>query len=77
MKVGDLVRAKSCPQNGRDIPIVQKHWVGLIIGWASAYRGSDRTQLARDKKPIVYWNPAFDSEIEYPDQVEVIGDAKR
>lgn len=61
MKVGDLVRPKHANSSSFMLaPIVQENWVGIVI----ALKGSGY--------PVVYWNPVFKNEIEFPDQVEVI-----
>ena len=71
MKVGDLVRP--VPADGpvcyTTAPIVGEDYVGIIIDFT-------KSELLRPfdaaGHPVVYWNPAFPAEVEYPDQIEVI-----
>jgi len=67
VKVGDLVKpvpgsigGVSCHETA---PIVLQSWVGIVIGFRDDYEG---------RNPVVYWNPEFQAEVEYPDQIKVI-----
>ena len=66
MKVGDLVKPVG-PSDGfawhETAPIVLQSWIGIVIGFRDDYEG---------RKPVVYWNPEFQAEVEYPDQIKVI-----
>ena len=73
MKVGDLVKPiENGDHSPASAPIVEEDWVGLIIGFTGDYYGPRRQLIEKGTKPIVYWNPEFNSEVEYPDQIEVI-----
>jgi hypothetical protein len=73
MKVGDLVRP--IQHNHKfNAPLVEEDWVGMIIDFTHEDPVPAGVVIVRGEKPIVYWNPEFSSEIEYPDQIEVIND---
>jgi hypothetical protein len=66
MKVGDLVRPVPPKTPGTWVssaPIVGYECLGIIIDFTSDFMG---------RHPIVYWNPIFQFEAEYPNQIEVI-----
>lgn len=71
MKVGDLVRptplvGDKCATNA---PIVQEEWVGLIIDFQCNNPGIGKS---KQSYPVVYWNPTFQAEVEFPEQIEVV-----
>jgi len=75
MKVGDLVRP--VPPNEQHLhytsaPIVEQEWLGIIIDFTGDYYSSQGEMIAKGSHPIVYWNPEFQAEVEYPDQIEVV-----
>ena len=66
MKVGDLVRPVPPKTSGTWVssaPIVDYDCLGIII---------DFTGVSMGRHPIVYWDPIFQAEVEYPHQIEVI-----
>lgn len=70
MKVGDLVRPvrpTSRSSQYLKAPIVEEGWLGIIIDF-----GDDDNGVS-SKYPVVYWNPKFHAEVEYPDQIRVVG----
>ena len=76
MRVGDLVRPVRhlCATTA---PIVEEGWVGVVIGFTGDYCSPEGEVIVGGRHPIVYWNPKFHAEVEYPDQVEVIGESRR
>ena len=71
MKVGDLVRPVRYHSTS-PAPIVEEGWIGVIIDFTGDYYSSISEMIAKGNQPIVYWNTVFHSEIEYPDQIEVV-----
>ena len=73
MKVGDLV--KPVPSDGNvcytNYPVVQEEWVGIIIDFEDKDHGSPAQPHCK-AYPIVYWNPEFQAEVEFPEQIEVV-----
>ena len=73
MKVGDLVRPiQLSSHHSSSAPIVEQDWFGIIIDFTGDYFGPDNQFIEKGNNPVVYWNPQFHSEIEYPEQIEVI-----
>jgi len=73
VKVGDLVRPAQ-HNHKFNAPLVEEGWVGMIIDFAHEDCAPGGRPDVWGGNPIVYWNPEFSSEIEYPDQIEVISD---
>ena len=71
MEVGDLVRPVR-PGSKTGAPIVEEGWVGVIIDFTGDYYSPISEMIAKGSQPIVYWNSELHSEIEFPDQIEVV-----
>ena len=74
MNIGDLVRptlpgGQICYTSA---PIVEQEWMGIIIDFTGDYCSSEGEIIVKGSHPIVYWNPEFQAEVEYPDQIEVV-----
>jgi len=62
MKIGDLVRPIRPPRTFGGAPLVEDDWRGIVVG----FKGED---------VIVFWNEDYPEEWEYPEQLEVLGEA--
>ena len=77
MKVGDLVKPAT-PANASpcqtSTPTVEQGWYGIIIDFTEVTPLSGPPHSG--KFPVVYWNPEFQAEVEYPDQIEVVNESR-
>ena len=64
MKIGDLVIPIEASGKASRFSLTNDAFIGIVIG----YDYGD---------PVVYWNENYSSEIEYREQLEVIGEARR
>ena len=64
MKIGDLVIPIEASGKAARFSLMNDAFIGIVIGYDYG-------------EPVVYWNEKFNSEIEYREQLEVIGEARR